>query len=234
MFAIGMLALTSGPAVAGSQPSGARADHDKDGLNGLAESRSGTDPRKVDSDGDGVDDADEDRDRDRVDNGNEARERTRPDRRDSDRDGRKDGKEDADRDGLNNTGEDQAGNDPIDSDSDDDGLEDGDENAGVIVSFKANVLTIKLFAGGTLRGLVVDETDLYCDGEAGYEEEGDDEEEVESEASASESDEEYVEYPDGEECGLDDLVPRAIVHSAEVDSLPEGTAFSGIDLVTSD
>src|SRR3954468_22638787 len=68
---------------------GAKKDPDKDGLTNKGEFLSGTNPRKADSDGDGVTDANEDPDRDGVDNGNEIRERTNPRRADSDGNGRK-------------------------------------------------------------------------------------------------------------------------------------------------
>lgn len=114
-------------------------------------------------------DALEDRDHDHVDNGNEAREGTRPDRKDTDRDHKRDGKEDADHDHLNNAAEDQTGNDPIDEDTDGDGTLDGDEIAGEIVSFSNHVLTIALYSGDKLRGLVTVDTEIYCDNEDGYE-----------------------------------------------------------------
>ena len=110
-----------------------KGDPDRDGLNNRGEFKSKTNPRKADTDRDGVLDANEDPDRDGVDNANEVRERTNPRRKDSDRDGRRDGQEDADRDRLNNTGEDQSGNDPIKADTDGDGVKDGDEGAGKVV-----------------------------------------------------------------------------------------------------
>jgi hypothetical protein len=139
-----------------------KADHDKDGLNNRAEWRSRTNPRRADSDRDGIGDANEDRDRDDVDNGNEARERTHPCRRDSDRDGIKDGDEDADRDDLDNAGEDESGNDPINPDSDGDGIKDGDESAGKIVSFEGSTLTIRLFGGAIVSGTVDEATYIDC------------------------------------------------------------------------
>src|SRR4051812_32960391 len=47
----------------------ARRDQDKDGLTNLREYRAGTNPRKRDTDGDGVSDAREDADRDGIPNG---------------------------------------------------------------------------------------------------------------------------------------------------------------------
>src|SRR3954449_9314777 len=136
----------------------AKADPDKDSLNNLAEFRSKTNPRKADSNGNGVGDASEDPDRDGVDNGNEAREGTHPCKGDSNGNGVKDGKEDADKDKLNNGGEDQAGTDPIDPDSDGDGIKDGDEKAGEVVSFDGTTLTLRLFGGQTMTGTVDENT----------------------------------------------------------------------------
>src|SRR3954454_3402678 len=136
----------------------AKADPDKDSLNNLSEFRSRTNPLKTDSNGNGVGDASEDPDHDGVDNGNEARERTNPCKADSNGNGVKDGKEDADRDKLNNGGEDQAGTDPINPDSDGDGIKDGDERAGEVVSFDGTTLTLRLFGGQTLTGIVDENT----------------------------------------------------------------------------
>jgi hypothetical protein len=140
----------------------AKADPDKDGLNNKAEWRSHTNPRKADSNRNGVGDASEDPDRDKVDNGNEAREGTNPCKGDSNHNGVKDGKEDADSDALNNAGEDDAGTDPINPDSDDDGVKDGDEKAGEIVSFDGTTLTIRVFGGATVSGTVDDNTWIEC------------------------------------------------------------------------
>ena len=138
------------------------ADLDKDGLTNYGEFRSGTNPRKADSDRDGTADGDEDRDRDKVDNGNEVRERTDPAKKDSDGDRKKDGVEDTDRDGLDNAGEDATGNDPIDPDTDGDGVKDGKETVGQVVAFDGDTLTIRLPSGRTVSGLVDEDTDIEC------------------------------------------------------------------------
>ena len=103
-----------------------------------------------------------DPDRDRVDNLNEHREGTHPRDRDSDNDGRPDGREDRDRDMLDNSAEDRTGHDPRDRDSDDDGVIDGREQAGVVASFDGEQLVIKLAGGGTVSGLVDEDTELFC------------------------------------------------------------------------
>lgn len=146
-----------------------RRDSDRDGINNRSEYRSATNPRKVDTDADGLEDADEDRDGDQVDNGNEQRQRTRQNDRDSDNDRRSDGREDRDADGLNNAGEDSSANDPIDDDSDDDGTEDGDENSGVVNSFDGTNLVIDRDIGGTVAGTVDGSTRVTCEDEDGHE-----------------------------------------------------------------
>jgi hypothetical protein len=72
-------------------------------------------------------------------------------------------KRDQDRDALKNRQEWKAGDDPRDSDSDNDGVEDGDEGAGTIATFQDHVLTINLFNGGSISGLVTDATEVKCD-----------------------------------------------------------------------
>jgi hypothetical protein len=72
---------------------------------------------------------------------------------------------DQDSDGLRNRAEFKAGLNPRDDDSDDDGVDDGDEHAGTIDSFDASTgkLTIKLFGGDSISGLVTDGTEIECD-----------------------------------------------------------------------
>src|SRR3954454_11346701 len=70
-----------------------KGDPDKDGLNNRGEFRSHTNPRKADTDRDGIDDANDDQDDDGVDNRDEMQEHTNPCDRDSDNDGVNDGEE---------------------------------------------------------------------------------------------------------------------------------------------
>lgn len=72
---------------------------------------------------------------------------------------------DQDRDHLRNRAEFMAEDNPRDPDTDNDGIEDGEENAGKIQSFNEETgeLTIGLFGGGTVTGLVTEETEIECD-----------------------------------------------------------------------
>jgi hypothetical protein len=84
---------------------------------------------------------------------------------------------DQDRDHLRNRAEFMAGDNPRDADTDNDGVEDGDENAGTIQSFdqETGKLTIALFGGDTISGVVTEGTEIECDdhGDAATSNEGD-------------------------------------------------------------
>jgi Bacterial TSP3 repeat len=71
----------------------AKGDPDHDGLNNLGEFRAGTNPRRADTDGDGINDANDDQDNDGVDNADEMAEHTNPRDADTDNDGVRDGEE---------------------------------------------------------------------------------------------------------------------------------------------
>ena len=74
---------------------------------------------------------------------------------------------DQDRDHLRNRAEFLAGDNPRDRDSDDDGVIDGNENAGTITAFDAATgrLTISLFNGDSISGLITDNTRIKCEDE---------------------------------------------------------------------
>ena len=102
-------------------------DPDHDGLWNRYEYLAGTNPRKKDTNGNGVKDGAEDPDHDGLSNAREQAARTYPRRADSDGDGIRDDREDPDGDGLWNITEFRAGTNPRDADSDNDGLRDGIE-----------------------------------------------------------------------------------------------------------
>ena len=223
---------------------GAKADPDDDGLSNWGEYRSHTKPRKADSDKDGIGDAEEDYDRDGLDNGSELDAGTDPGRKDTDRDGKQDGAEDADKDGLTNAAEDRTGNHPRRADTDGDGIRDGDENAGVVQAFDGTNVTIALAVGGTLTAAIDEATELGCDGELLYDDEGDflgddesdveDGEELEDDWSDDDVDEFSVKarlaeqgeeddaddeewFDDGVEDCTTEIAPGTPVHEAEVE-----------------
>jgi hypothetical protein len=239
----------------------AKKDPDADGLVNIVEFRADTNPRNEDSDGDGTVDGDEDGDNDRVDNGNEARERTNPGKADSDKDGTKDGNEDAEHDRLNNAAEDELGTDPINPDSDDDGIDDGDEGAGTISSFDGTTLTVRVFGGAELTGIVDEATSIWCDSSDLWgDDEGDDEGDDSSDDGsakvvASDDDESADDDTDSAdddasddsdddlgddddsgdddegECSAADLTPGSIVRGASVSFDEDGTYFDEVELV---
>lgn len=91
-------------------------DDDGDGVINYLEKLYGSDPKKVDTDGDGLDDYYE-----------IAVLGTDPCLKDSDGNGVPDGEEDFDGDGLSNQEEKKLGTDPLNPDTDGDGLNDGEE-----------------------------------------------------------------------------------------------------------
>lgn len=86
-------------------------------------------------------------------------------------------KRDQDRDQLVNSKEFRSGMDPRDDDSDGDGTDDSDEGAGTIASYDETTgeLTIDVFGGGSITGVVTDDTEVDCDdGDDQGDEDGDD------------------------------------------------------------
>ncbi len=176
-----------------------------------------------------------------------------------------------DGDGLRNRAEFLAGDNPRKADSNGDGVMDGEDNAGTIVSFDSETgkLTINLFGGETVSGLVDEETEIRCgdhgrasvssdsaggeeagednggeegeaepgDDEGGEEEAGDDhggrgEEEPGEDHGGEEGGEHGSEGSGGESgnCTTADLAPGAVVQEAEL-KIEEGQAtFEKVEL----
>lgn len=106
-------------------------DEDLDGLPDELEPTLGLDPRKADSDGNGIVDGLEDPDRDGLPNAGEVLAGTDPKKPDTDGNGILDGAEDPDRDGLSNAREFAAGTNPLVADTDGDGWNDETEVTGL-------------------------------------------------------------------------------------------------------
>ena len=163
VLAFGLLAAFPPAATAGPY-----SDYDHDRLTNRAEKKAGTNPRRKDTDRDGLRDALEDPDRDRVDNLAEALQHTHPRRKDSDRDGVGDGLEDADRDRLVNYVEDAAGTHPMARDGDGDGLTDAREGAGRVVAVEGRQVTIALGTSRVFRSGEFSPTAFLASNAAGH------------------------------------------------------------------
>ncbi len=158
----------------------------------------------------------------------------------------KQGKRDQDGDGLRNRGEFKAGLDPRDDDSDDDGTDDGDENAGKIESFDAATgkLTIKLFGGDSVSGLVTKDTEVECgadDAKAsdhGDDDHGDDEGDDEGDddhgdrGDDDQGDDDHGDHgdDDGEDCGTEALTTGREVEEADLKLASGKATFREIEL----
>lgn len=164
---------------------------------------------------------------------------------------------DQDKDGLRNRGEFRAKTDPRDADTDDDGTEDGEENAGTISSYDAEtgVLVIDLFGGDTVTGVVDEATEIECDSRGDSEDDDSDGDPGEPVLRDSESDDDpsssdddnsgdggdhgaddgddsgHDGADDDRTCSVDDLVPGAPVHEAELEATADGLVYTEIELV---
>lgn len=111
---------------------------------------------------------------------------------------------DQDSDQLRNRAEFLAGDNPRNADSDGDGIPDGEENAGKIASFDAATgkLTIDLFGGETVTGLVNEETEIECSN-SGSASASDSQQEQQGEDGSGDNQGEQSGSDDGEEPGDD-------------------------------
>jgi hypothetical protein len=161
---------------------------------------------------------------------------------------------DQDRDHLRNRAEFLAGDNPRDEDSDGDGVMDGAEQAGTIASFdqESGKLTIDLFGGETISGLVNEETEIKCETEhssasassesepgddnGGAAEPGDDnggqgeEEPGDDNGGDNSGPGRGDEGGDAGNCTTADLVPGAVVQEAELHASNGQATFEEVEL----
>jgi len=156
---------------------------------------------------------------------------------------------DQDRDHLRNRAEFLAGDNPRDRDSDDDGIMDGEENAGTIASFNATTgrLTISLFGGDEVSGLVTDRTRIKCEDKHspdvtvrarhGEEEPGDDHGEGIDDDNSGPGSSHSGRGPSGNDdngvganCTTSDLIVGATVEEAELELEHGVAAFEEVEL----
>lgn len=191
-----------------------------------------------------VNQAGRDQDRDRVDNLCEFQGKTDPRDADDDNDGRRDGREDSDRDGVSNATETRLHNDCGDDDSDNDGVEDGDETAGKVVSFVNGVLTIAKLDGTEVSAPLAPNAEIKCEDDDDHsapaaatataraahsgDDSGDDADD-DSTHSGSDSNGDDSNDDSKAACGVDKLVPGALVHEAEI----ENGVFTEVELIVS-
>jgi len=149
----------------------------------------------------------------------------------------KQAKRDQDGDGLRNRAEFKAGLDPRDDDTDGDGTEDGDENAGTVQSFDASTgrLTIRLFGGGSVSGLVTRDTEIECDDDAaraadhGDDDRGDDDRSGPG-GGDDHGDDDRGGDDQGEDCGTEALTAGREVEEADLEVSNGQATFEKVEL----
>jgi hypothetical protein len=197
-----------------------KGDPDRDGLNNRGEFKSKTNPRKRDSDGDSINDANDDRDHDGDSNRDEVEHGTNPCDRDTDDDGVRDGNEVAGT--VVSFVEDSA-------------------NPGT------GVLTIKLADDSTISGRVDSSTEIECEAEDEHLN-GDDRLARDGDNSGpgnadDDADEEDHSGPgrdgdggdrgdeDERACSTADLTPGTPVHEAELRGSGDDAVFEEVELL---
>jgi hypothetical protein len=195
----------------------AKGDPDKDGLNNRGEFKARTNPRKADTDNDGVNDANDDQDDDGVDNVDEQHEGTNPRDSDTDNDGVEDGNEAAGT--VDSFVEDSA-------------------NPGT------GVLTIKLADNSTISGKVDSTTEIECRAPRADDDANDDSVRARHDG-ADDGDRSGPGGDDGDEdhsgpgrdgddernCTTADLTPGTAVHEAELHGTGANAVFEEVKLL---
>jgi hypothetical protein len=138
---------------------------------------------------------------------------------------------DQDHDGLNNRGEFRAHFNPRVADTDGDGIPDGEENAGTIASFDNGVLTINLAGGGTLTGLVTQDTEIECGDMAQASDDGGDGDDDHGDHHGGGGDDGDDDQGDDDgNCASDALAVGATVHEAELKAEDGRATFEKVEL----
>jgi hypothetical protein len=144
---------------------------------------------------------------------------------------------DQDHDGLNNRGEFRAHMNPRKADTDGNGIADGEENAGTIASFSNGVLTIDLAGGGTLTGMVTQDTEIECpdtaqaaDDGGGDHQGGGGGDDGDGDHGGDPGDDDGQGDDDGGNCAMTALTGGAPVHEAELRASHGQATFEKVEL----
>lgn len=174
-----------------------------------------------------VNQASRDQDKDRVDNLCEYESNMDPRDPNSDDDRRRDGREDSDHDGMVNFVESEVDSGCDDDDSDDDGQEDGDEISGYVHSLDGDVLKLRMVDGTILSAPLADGVYVHCHREEFAEKPKPEEEHVDDPpaddgagddgAGDDVKSAQYDGAPHEGDCGIDALVPGAVVKAFYVE-----------------
>jgi hypothetical protein len=181
----------------------AKGDPDKDGLNNLGEFRARTNPRKADTNGNGINDANDDQDGDGVDNVDEQHEGTDPRNPDTNQNGVEDG--------------DEVGGTVVSF------VEDS-ANPGT------GVLTIKLADNSTISGKVDSSTEIECR-TAGAEGDRHDRHGADDGPNHDAGGDNGDQGDDHGNCTTADLTQGTAVHEAELQGSGDSAVFEEVKLL---